>query len=106
MMRLPSSTLVPARRTTTGWCEADFLVGFHDALGDPVAAVDAREDVDEDDGDVAVGQHGAEGADDAFGRLRRRRCRGSWRGSPPASLIMSIVAMARPAPLMMQPMSP
>jgi hypothetical protein len=27
-------------------------------------------------------------------------------GSPPASLIMSIVAIARPAPLMMQPMSP
>ena len=27
-------------------------------------------------------------------------------GSPPACLIMSIVAIARPAPLMMQPMSP
>ena len=27
-------------------------------------------------------------------------------GSPPAYLIMSMVAMARPAPLMMQPMSP
>ncbi len=68
MMRRPSSTLVPARRTTTGIGQAELAVGLHHALRDPVAAVDAGEDVDEDHLTLLVGQHGAEGLGDAFGR--------------------------------------
>ena len=66
MMRRPSSTLVPARRTTSGTRKS--LGRLHDALRHPVAAVDAREDVHQDRLDVAVGEHEVEGRGHALGR--------------------------------------
>ena len=56
MMRRPSSTLVPARRTTIGHLDLELLDGVDDALRDPIAAVDAGEHVDEDRLDVLVAQ--------------------------------------------------
>ena len=43
----PSSTLVPASRTTSGTVGLSSLHGLHHALRHPVAAVDAGEDVDQ-----------------------------------------------------------
>jgi AmiR/NasT family two-component response regulator len=54
---------------------------------------------------LLVGQHGAERLEHAVGAGAAADVE-EVRGLAPASLIMSIVAMARPAPLMMQPMSP
>ncbi len=44
------------------------LHGLHDALRDPVAAIDAGEDVDEDALHIAVGEHEPEGGRDTIGR--------------------------------------
>ena len=46
----------------------DLLQRLHDALGDPVAAVDAGEDVDQDGLDLLVREHEVEGLGDALGR--------------------------------------
>ena len=45
---LPSSTLVPSRRTTSGTCSSTCLRRVDHALGDDVALHDAAEDVDQD----------------------------------------------------------
>ena len=58
---LPSSTLVPSSRTTSGTLQADLLDRGDDAFGDDVAAHDAAEDVDQDALDVRVGGDDLEG---------------------------------------------
>ena len=65
----PSSTCVPARRTTTGTLQRILLQRLDDAFGDPVAAVDAGEDVDQDRLHIVVRHDQAERLGDA---LRRR----------------------------------
>jgi len=73
-----------------------------DAFGEDVAAEDAAEDVDEHRLHVAVGEQDAEGVLDLVGARAPATSR-KLAGAPPASLMMSMVAMARPAPLTMQP---
>ena len=105
MMRFPSSTLVPSSRTTSGLSSPSVLRRADHAFGDDVAPHDAAEDVDEDAFDIVVGQDDLEGLGHALGRgaaadvekIGRRTAR-SW--------MMSIVAMARPAPFTMQPILP
>src|SRR3546814_9099642 len=85
--------------------EVHFLRRGDDALGDDVALHDAAEDVDEDAFDRGVLQNDLE---------RRRHLSllappptsRKFAGKAPFSLMMSIVAIARPAPLTMQPMLP
>ena len=48
MIFLPSSTLVPSSRTTSGTLQADFLDRRDHAFGDDVAPHDAAEDIDQD----------------------------------------------------------
>ena len=67
-IRRPSSTLVPASRTTSGTVTPTSLERLDDALGHPVAAVDAGEDVDEDRLDILVAQHRAERLRHPLGR--------------------------------------
>ena len=102
---MPSSTLVPSRRTTTGTCTPI----SREALTTPLATMSQRMMPPK-----------------MF--TRTPLTPGSWRmmrkafltasslappptsrklaGSPPCSLMMSMVAMASPAPLTMQPMLP
>ena len=53
---LPSSTLVPSSRTTSGTLMPSSRRGRDHALGDDVAAHDAAEDVDQDALHVRVGE--------------------------------------------------
>ena len=64
----PSSTLVPESRTITGTSTGSALQRLHDALGHPVAAVDAREDVDQDRLHVLVRHDQPEGLGHPFRR--------------------------------------
>ena len=66
--RRPSSTWVPASRTISGTLERLHLDRLDHALGDPVAAVDAGEDVDQDRLDVLVHGHEPERLGDPLGR--------------------------------------
>ena len=83
----------------------EFLQGLHDPLGDPVAAIDAGKDVDEDRLDIFIRQNKAERFGDAFRRGASPMSR-KLAGSPPACLMTSMVAIASPAPLMMHPIEP
>jgi hypothetical protein len=85
--------------------QIDFARGGHDALGDDVAAHDAAEDVDENAFDRRVGKDDLEGGGDLL--LRSAAADVAEIGRLAAlSLMMSIVAIARPAPLTMQPILP
>ena len=84
---------------------AELLDRGNDALRQHVAAQDAAEDVDEHRLDVLVG-HQDRKAFLICSALAPPPTSRKLAGSPPASLMMSIVAIARPAPLTMQPMLP
>ena len=75
----PSSTWVPASRTMTGMSIGLGLQRLDDALGDPVAAIDAGEDVDQDRLHLVVRAHQAKGLSRPDRGWRRRRCPGNWR---------------------------
>ena len=105
-MFLPSSTLVPSSRTTSGSLSATSRAAATMPFGDDVAAHDPAEDVDED----ALHRSGRErmilNAAVTFSFDAPPPTSRKLAGSPPDSLMMSIVAMARPAPLTMQPILP
>ena len=65
---LPSSTLVPSRRTTNGTLRLTSRGGGHDAFGDHVAAHDSAEDVDQDAFDVGVREDQLESLGHALAR--------------------------------------
>ena len=79
--------------------------GFDDSFGDDVAAHDAAEDVDED-GLMSRLVSMIWNAAVTFSVVGPPPTSRKLAGSPPYSLMMSMVAMAKPAPLTMQPMSP
>ena len=79
--------------------------GRDHALRQHVAAQDAAEDVDEDRLHVLVGHQDAERVADLL-RVGAAAHVEEVGGAPPASLMMSMVAMARPAPFTMQPTLP
>ena len=76
-MRLPSSTLVPSRRTTSGTFRPTSFTAATHALGDHVAAHDAAENVDQDALHLRVGGDDLEGRRHLLLARRRRRRRGS-----------------------------
>ena len=88
-----------------GTVRLDLVQGGDDAPRDLVAARDAAKDVEQHRLDVGVGQDEAQGRRHPLGLAPPPMSR-KLAGTPPKSLIMSIVAMARPAPLTMQPISP
>ena len=92
-------------RTTSGTFTPTCLRRRDDALGEHVAAHDAAEDVDEDGLHVRVGQDDLEGLGDLLLVAPPPTSR-KLAGSPPSCWMMSIVAIARPAPFTMQPMLP
>ena len=98
----PSSTLVPASRTTIGTGTCASRARLDDSLRHPVAAVDAGKDVDQHDATFGSESTSRNAAATRSGEAPPPTSR-KLAGSPPACLIMSIVAMARPAPLTMQP---
>ena len=79
--------------------------GFNDPLGDDVATHDAAEDVDQNAFHVGIGEDDLEGFGDPLLRGAAADIEEIRRVSP-SSLMMSMVAMASPAPLTMQPMVP
>jgi len=103
---LPSRTFVPSSRTPAAPAGSPARRG-DDALGDHVAAHDAAEDIDQDALDLA-------GSDRISLKAVVTR---SFEAPPPTSrkfagfaaahdLMMSMVAMASPAPFTMQPILP
>jgi hypothetical protein len=104
-MRRPSSTCVPARRTTSG----TFISTFCSACTMPCATQSQRlmpakmltRIASTRSSDSTRAKALATRSGVAPPPMSRK-----FAGSPPACLIMSMVAMARPAPLMMQPMLP
>ena len=100
------SELVPTMRTTIGTWRSCMAARLDQAVGDLVAARDAAEDVDQDR-PHALRRTGS-------GSSPRQPCRAlapppmsrKLAGLPPARLIRSIVVIARPAPLTMQPIVP
>ena len=95
---------MPSRRTTSGTL-AHFLHRRDHALGDDVAAHDAANDVDENAFHVRIGGDDLERRGDLVLGGAAADVEEVGRVSP-YSLMMSIVAMASPAPLTMQPISP
>ena len=100
---LPLSTLVPSRRTTRRHGNIDFFGRSDDAFGDHVTAHDTAEDIDQNAFDVGITKNDLEGFGNAFFGAPPPTSKEVGR-SLPYSLMMSMVAMARPAPLTMQPM--
>ena len=105
MISLPSSHVRALQAHDERHRERHLARCGHHALCDDVATHDAAEDVDENAFHVRIGQ-------DDLERRRHFLFRGAAAdvqeigGLPPYSLIMSIVAMAKPAPFTMQPIVP
>ena len=89
-----------------GNLEAHFLGRGDEGLGDGVALGDAAEDVDQHALDVGIGENDAEGFDGAPSFETDPPTSRKLAGMPPWSLMMSMVAIAKPAPLTRQPMLP
>src|SRR5207247_2118670 len=104
-MRRPSSTFVPASRTTRGtgtWtartaCTTPCATQSQRLMPANTLTSIARTFLSESTRRNAAATRSGEAPPPISRKLA---------GSPPACLIMSIVAIASPAPLMMQPMSP
>ncbi len=85
--------------------QVHFLGRGDDAFGDDVAAHDAAEDVDQDALHRRIAEDDLERRGDLLLASAAADVEEVGRNAP-LSLMMSIVAMARPAPLTMQPMLP
>src|SRR5207253_5330021 len=104
-MRRPSSTLVPARRTTRGTgtrtsrtaCTTPCATQSHRLIPANTFTRMAR---------TFLSERTRRNAAATRSGLAPPPISRNFAGSPPACLIMSMVAIARPAPLMMQPISP
>ena len=104
-IRRPSSTLVPASRTTSGtWrsisraaCTTPWATQSHRLIPAKMLTSIASMLLSESTRRNAAATRSGEAPPPTSRKLA---------GAPPACLIMSIVAIARPAPLMMQPMLP
>jgi len=97
----PASTLVPSMRTTTG--TRIFTRARRDDAGSQgIAAQDASKNIDQHGADVVIGKQDTEGVLDLVALAPPPTSR-KFAGLPPAYLMISMVAMARPAPFTMQP---